>query len=288
VKILVFGKHGQVGSQLCRLLEEQGKFELIALDIEDLDLTELDAIEDCLKTHCPKWVVNASAYTAVDRAESEPGLAQQLNAHAPETMAKTCQKIGASMIHYSTDYIFDGLACEPYVETDQPDPQSVYGTTKLAGEAGVLSNLPRAIIFRTAWVFSKAGQNFVNTMLRLATENQSIRVVGDQFGCPTLADDLAEVTVNVLNAIAHGGHRHQGGVYHATGQGETSWYGFCQKIMALSGNEHIQVTSISTAEYPTPAPRPAYSVLANNKLRQVYAQQLPHWHDSLERCLKQQ
>ena len=287
MKILIFGKHGQVGSHLCRLLAELDEHELVALDIEDLNLLELDAIEDCLVTHCPDWVINASAHTAVDRAESEPDLARQLNTCAPETMAKTCAAIGASMIHYSTDYIFDGLSREPYVETDRSNPQSVYGTTKLAGEIGVLSYLPQAIIFRTSWVFSKYGQNFVNTMLRLARESKPIRVVGDQFGCPTLADDLAEVTVQVLRAIVLGKSHHQGGIYHASGRGETSWHGFCQKIMALSGNEHIQVKSISTAEYPTPAPRPAYSVLANDKLRLVYAQQLPHWHESLERCLKQ-
>ena len=283
----MFGKHGQVGSQLCSLLGDDRETRLIALDIEDLDLTDLGAVEDCLHQNNPDWVINASAHTAVDRAESETTLAYQLNADAPDVMAKTCASINAMLIHYSTDYVFDGSATEPYTESDEPNPQSVYGQSKLAGEVAVLSHLPDAIIFRTAWVYSKNGRNFVNTMLRLAGENQSIKVVDDQWGSPTLADELAVITINVMQGILSGKFPHRGGVFHATGQGRTNWYGFCQRIMAMSGNGHIEVSPIPTSAYPTPAPRPLYSVLNNDKLQQVYAQQLPHWEASLERCLSQ-
>ncbi|MEA3292762.1 MAG: sugar nucleotide-binding protein, partial [Pseudomonadota bacterium] len=177
-------------------------------------------------------------------------------------------------------------AAQPYTESDTPNPRSVYGRTKLAGEQAVLTACPDAVILRTAWVFSRDGRNFVNTMLRLAGEHDRLTVVADQFGSPTLADDLARATVEIIDRIAGGKVAGTGGLYHATGGGETSWHGFAEKIMALAGKTNVEVAPIATADYPTPAPRPARSVLSNRKLKQVFGIELPPWEDALRRCLQ--
>jgi len=285
VRVLVFGKNGQVGGNLVRMLGQLPDFEVTGADIDEIDLARTDDIGSFIIECAPQWVINASAHTAVDKAESEEDLSFRLNAAAPEVMAGTCASISAGFIHYSTDYVFDGTASEPYRETDLTNPKSVYGRSKLLGETAVLAQHPAAIIFRTAWVYGKKGHNFVNTMLRLAKERTELSVVDDQFGSPTLADDLAEVTVNIVNGIASGSYNHYGGVFHATGQGQTSWYEFCREIMKISGNDQVTVTPVATSEYPTIAPRPAYSVLSNQKLLDTYQQKLSHWKEALNRCL---
>jgi dTDP-4-dehydrorhamnose reductase len=285
VSVLVFGKNGQVGNKLVSFLSAAQGFTVQGADIDELDLTALDQIDRFIRSANPAWVVNGSAHTAVDRAESEPELSLQLNALAPAAMARTCASIGARFIHYSTDYVFDGRASEPYDEGDPLNPQSVYGKTKARGEQEVAGHLPDSIIFRTSWVYSRGGANFVNTMLRLAAEQPEINVVNDQFGCPTFADDLARVTISIMDSIETKQCRHQGGLFHATGQGVTSWYDFCMEIMQISGNHDVRVNPIPTESYPTPAPRPAYSVLSNRKLNDTYNQQLPHWIESLNVCL---
>lgn len=286
-KLLLFGKHGQVGSQLVKQLSSRDAYSLIATDIEDVDLTDDLATRNLVLEHQPDWVINTSAHTAVDRAESEQELSYQLNAQAPGVIANACVEVGAGMIHYSTDYVFDGSAQSPYTESDPPNPKSVYGVTKLEGERAVMSALNRALIFRTAWVYSKGGKNFVNTMLRLAGERQELSVVCDQYGSPTLADDLAAMTIKVLDRVVSDGNFSDFGVYHATGQGIVNWAEFSQEIMRLSGNTHVQVNPIPSSEYPTPAPRPAYSVLSNEKLKRHFGLELPHWQDALRRCLDQ-
>ncbi len=286
-KLLLFGKHGQVGSQLVKQLENRDTYTLIATDIEDVDLTDDVATRNLVLEHQPDWVINTSAHTAVDRAESERELSHQLNAQAPGVIANACAETGAGMIHYSTDYVFDGSANSPYTESDQPNPKSVYGVTKLEGERAVMSALERALIFRTAWVYSKSGNNFVNTMLRLAGEREELSVVCDQYGSPTLADDLAAMTISVLDQVVSDDNFSDFGIYHATGQGVVNWAEFSQEIMRMSGNTHVDVRPIPSSEYPTPAPRPAYSVLSNEKLKQSFGLELPHWRDALRRCLDQ-
>jgi dTDP-4-dehydrorhamnose reductase len=278
---LIFGKHGQVGNQLITQLASRQDYEVIATDIEDVDLTDNEATRALIMDLKPAWVVNTSAHTAVDLAESEQSLARQLNAVAPAVIARACQEIGASMVHYSTDYVFDGKASAPYLETDTPNPESVYGITKLEGEHAVMSALDNFLILRTAWVYAKTGKNFVNTMLRLAKDRDVINVVNDQFGSPTLADDLAMATIHMIDQIRKSRILPRYGIYHATGNGTTSWSGLAETIMQLSGNAGVRINPIPGSEYPTAAPRPDYSVLSNQKLKQIFDIQLPHWEHAL-------
>ena len=277
MRIVIFGKLGQVGSSLMRLL---GNHELIGLDQQELDLVQTDQIASAITDNKPDWVINASAYTAVDRAETEPQLADAINHLAPEAMAIACAQLKCGFIHYSTDYVFDGTASEPYLESDTPNPKSVYGTTKLAGEQAVLAAYPRAIILRTAWVYAKEGANFMNTMLRLAKEKDSLSVVNDQLGSPTLAADLALATVSIIEQTSLDTLDQVSGIYHATGSGVASWYDFAAEIFALTASS-VRLHSITTEDYPTPAPRPKYSVLSNEKLQNEFGVRLPNWKKSL-------
>ncbi len=259
--------------------------EVNGLDQDDLDLIQTDQIESTIHAYQPDWVINASAYTAVDRAESEAVLANAINHFAPAAMAKACAKLNCGLLHYSTDYVFDGSGHRPYVETDAPNPQSVYGETKLAGEQAVMREYPNAIILRTAWVYAKEGANFVNTMLRLADERDELGVVSDQFGSPTLAYDLAVASVSIVENTKLDDLSEVAGIYHATGSGLTSWFDFAREIFLLV-NKSVKLNAISTEDYPTPAPRPHYSVLSNEKLQRVFAIALPVWQESLEKTLR--
>ncbi len=278
MKILIFGRKGQVGSALMALLADQ--HEVRGLDQEDLDLAESDEVETTIVAYAPDWVINASAYTAVDKAQSEAALADAINHLAPAAMAKACADLNCGLLHYSTDYVFDGTADRPYLETHEPNPQSVYGSTKLAGEQAVMQEYPRAIILRTAWVYAQQGANFMNTMLRLAGEREELGVVADQFGSPTLAYDLAQVSVSIIENTALESLGDVAGIYHATGSGMTSWHGFAREIFSLAGKT-VKLNAISTEDYPTPAPRPHYSVLSNEKLQRVFGVALPAWQESL-------
>jgi dTDP-4-dehydrorhamnose reductase len=283
MRILVFGKFGQVGSSLMQLLGTQ--HEVNGLDQGELDLIQTDQIEATILAYQPDWVINASAYTAVDRAESEAELANAINHLAPAAMAKACAKLNCGLLHYSTDYVFDGSGHRPYVETDAPNPQSVYGETKLAGEQAVMREYPNAIILRTAWVYAKEGANFVNTMLRLADERDELGVVSDQFGSPTLAYDLAVASVSIVENTKLDDLSEVAGMYHATGSGMTSWFDFAREIFSLA-NKSVKLNAISTEDYPTPAPRPHYSVLSNEKLQRVFAVALPAWRESLAKTMR--
>lgn len=279
--VLVFGANGQVGSAL-----SNKRSSVTAFGRDQVDLATSGAAAQAILDLKPDFVINAAAYTAVDKAESEPQLAELINSKAPEEMAAACQQINSCMIHYSTDYVFDGNGSRPYREDDRTDPLGVYGRTKLDGERGVIKNLDRHLILRTAWVYDSTGKNFVNTMLRLGLdpERKELTVVADQRGTPTFANDLASATLQIVDRISDRGDV-EWGVFHVTGSGETTWHGFAEKIFELTETA-VKAVPITTADYPTPAPRPAYSVLDNDRLRRVFDIQMPQWQDALCRCLQ--
>ena len=285
-RILLLGKHGQLGWELQRTLAALGP--VTAIDYEDVDFTDGNGLREAVRELTPRVIVNAAAYTDVDKAETERERAYAINAAAPGVLAEEAKKLGAGLIHYSTDYVFDGTASEPYTETSATNPLGVYGATKLAGEQAVAASGADYLTLRTAWLYSNHGKNFLNTMLRLAGERNALRVVDDQTGSPTYSDLVASATLEMLEGLYSNGsvRRERCGLYHVTCEGQTTWCGFTKKIVELSGHgERVHVTPITTAEYPTPAKRPAYSVLSNARLAQVFGIRLPDWQAGLRKCL---
>ena len=285
-RILLFGANGQLGSKLTSLLAGRGTVR--AIGHAELDLRDLPTLRTRILDTQPALIVNAAAYTAVDAAEADVEQARLVNTEAPRVMAEAARECRALLVHYSTDYVFDGTAHAPYTEDSPVNPLGVYGTTKLAGEQAVAAAGAAHLILRTAWLYSNRGKNFLNTMLRLAAERDELRVVNDQAGCPTYADLVAEASVHILDGLYVGDRVRveRCGLYHLTCQGETSWWGFAQRIIELAGYaERVRVLPITTADYPTPAKRPAYSVLSNAKLERVFGICLPHWEEGLKRCL---
>lgn len=284
MKILLTGCNGQVGHELRRSL--QGIGEVVAVDRARMDLADLDQVRDVIRAVRPALIVNPAAYTAVDRAESEPELAHRVNAAAPGVMAQEAARLGAAMVHYSTDYVFDGAAPEARVEDDPTGPLNVYGASKLAGEQAIAAAGIPHLIFRTSWVYGMRGKNFLLTMLRLARERDELRVVSDQHGAPTWSRTIADTTALVLSQARAGGGewwRQNSGVYHLSSQGQTSWYEFTRAILAEAGIE-CRVQPISSAEYPVPARRPQYSVLSSERLMARFCH-LPQWQEALRLCL---
>ncbi len=284
-KILLTGKNGQVGWELQRTLAPLG--HVIARDSRELDLASPDAIRAALRDIRPDLVVNAAAYTAVDKAESEPGLAWAVNGDAPGILAEEAKRLNALLLHYSTDYVFDGTQSGPYTEQDPPNPQGVYGQSKLAGEQAVQASGCAHLILRTSWVYGGRGKNFLLTMLRLAREKEELNVVDDQIGAPTWSRLIAEATAQIV------AQRHapsfQGGLYHLSAAGETSWHGFTQAIFAAQSArlERLpRLHPIPSSEYPLAAPRPKNSVLANDKLLQNFGLALPNWQQGLSLCME--
>jgi dTDP-4-dehydrorhamnose reductase len=270
--------------------------EIVAPTLEELELTDTESIRRFMREVQPRWVVNAAAHTAVDKAESEPELAFAINATAPKVLAEEARKIGAGVIHYSTDYIFDGSKKTPWVESDPAGPLNVYGKSKLAGEAAVSASGAAHVIFRTSWVYGATGNNFVRSMLKLAREREHLRIVADQYGAPTWSFELARMTADVIGQVERlskqGGCSLSeaalplSGVYHATGSGETTWCGFAEQAIAElqklePGAKLATVEPISTAEYPTPAKRPMNSLLDCTKLERVFGWRMPDWRESL-------
>ena len=254
----------------------------------DLDLRDLSRLRARILEINPVLIVNAAAYTAVDAAESDIENARLVNAEAPRVMAETARECQALLVHYSTDYVFDGMAISPYTEESPAHPLGVYGASKLAGEQAVAASGAAHLVLRTAWLYSNRGKNFLNTMLRLATERNELRVVNDQTGCPTYADLVAEVSLKILDGMFDGGvlRTERCGLYHVACQGETTWWGFARRIIELAGlGERVRVLPITTADYPTAAKRPAYSMLSTGKLERVFGIRMPHWDDGLQRCL---
>ncbi len=287
MKILLIGKNGQVGWELHRTLAPLA--EVAAVDYPAINFTDLAALRRLVAEIHPNVVVNAAAYTAVDRAETEKELCYQINATGPGVLAEAAKKIGALLVHYSTDYIFDGTKPTPYVETDTPNPLGAYGESKLAGDQAVRASGVDHLIFRLCWVYGARGQNFLLTMQRLAREREKLRVVRDQVGCPTWTRMIAQATAFALQQVTQGADRSAfNGAYHLAASGSTSWHGFASRIIELMpepSRKCREMEGITTAEYPTPAKRPAYSVLNCDKLQATFGLRLPDWESSLRQVL---
>ena len=295
MRILLTGKNGQVGWELQRTLSTLG--EVIALDQADMDLSNPDAIRKICRDVKPNLIVNPAAYTAVDKAETEPALALAINGTAPGILAQEAQSLGAALIHYSTDYIFDGSKNTPYTEQDMPNPQNIYGSSKLAGERAIQAVDVPHLILRTAWVYGARGKNFLLTMQRLSREKPLLKVVDDQIGAPTWSRLLAEATAQIVaQSLSRDQEtvtsyiRQHSGVYHMSCAGQTSWHGFASAILAgantsTHANVSAQLQPIPSSEYPTPAARPAYSVLSNEQLTRTFGITLPDWRAALEMVL---
>ena len=299
--ILLLGTNGQIGRELNRILPRIS--DVTALDRSRLDISKPNEIRRAIRTFRPEWIINAAAYTAVDRAESEESVARADNAEAPAVMADEAKKNGAVLVHYSTDYVFDGLKKSPYDEADPTNPQNVYGRTKLEGEQAIQLSGAQHLILRTAWVYGTTGRNFLLTILRLATQQGDLRVVSDQIGAPTCSREIAKATAEILsNACARTNlpvpMLGASGLYHLTASGETSWYGFAKAIFEESASLAAgtpwfaqttnnlplittHVVPINSSEYPTPASRPAYSILSNERLAQTFGIRLSDWRVQL-------
>lgn len=293
-KILLLGADGQLGQELRRSLPILG--QVLPLGRADLDLTQTHCIHDVIAAQHPQLVINAAAYTAVDRAESEPELAHSINAIAPTAMAEATERLGIPLIHISTDYVFDGNHHQPYLETDSTNPLSSYGRSKLAGEEGIRRISDRHVILRTAWVYGTHGKgNFVKTMLRLGAERDELRIVTDQIGAPTWALDLAQAVTTFASQLlvaTDGAVPPPLGTYHFTNSGVASWYDFAIAIFEAARSLGVPLTveriiPILTADYPTPARRPSYSVLSLTKTTAVLGEAPRHWHQSLRKMLSE-
>jgi dTDP-4-dehydrorhamnose reductase len=300
-RVLLIGKNGQLGAELEKSLLSIG--ELTALGREHCDLSKPHEIRAAIRQVEPQLIVNAAAYTAVDLAESQEATARAINAHAPALLAEETNRRGAALVHFSTDYVFDGAKCSPYEESDPVNPLNVYGKTKALGEEAIRASGVPHLIFRTEWVYGTRGKNFLLTVLKLASEREELRVVSDQVGAPTWCREIAQATVRVLHHVLPNeqiGSRFSGftGTYHMTAGGATTWYDFARAILeeaskvaceplwikrATNGNPLVtnHILPITTAEYPTPARRPAYSVLSNNRLRKCFGIELQDWRAAL-------
>lgn len=288
--ILVIGRNGQLAYSLNETLSTSG-YRVAQIGRPDADLLNPPSVSRAIRAAQPDFIVNAAAYTTVDQAEDDPETAFAINAEGAKAAAEAASEIGAPIIHFSTDYVFDGAKGTPYVETDAVSPLGVYGQSKLAGENFVAESNPKHIILRTAWIFSPFGSNFVKTMLRLNRERPEINVVDDQYGSPTYAPDLAATVCQIIDHLRTFPRRTECfGTFHATNRGETSWYGFARTIIegvAQRGCPKANVYPIPTSGYPTKARRPAYSVLSNDKLSRTYDIQLRPWPDALAEALDQ-
>jgi dTDP-4-dehydrorhamnose reductase len=284
----LFGKVGQVGWELRRTLASMS--QLVCVDYPDVDLTSPDSIRQWIQSSSPEIIVNAAAYTAVDKAETESTLAMKINGEAPGIMAVEAKKRGALLVHYSTDYVFDGSKTSPYIEEDAPNPLGAYGRTKLAGDQAIQQAGCEHLIFRLCWVYGARGGNFMLTMMRLAREREKLRVVQDQVGCPTWSRMIAETTALALKGTippAKNGPRQ--GVYHLCSSGQTSWHGFASAIVELmpaEGRKCREVEGIGSSEYPTPTKRPPYSVMSCDKLARDFGLRLPDWRESLQQVME--
>ncbi len=282
-KILLIGQNGQVSTYLQRVLPSES---LLVANRELLDLSKVNQIQAVLAELKPDLIINPAAYTAVDLAESETELAYAINRDAVAQIAQYAASHQVPLIHFSTDYVFPGDADKPYKETDVPGPTGVYGASKLAGEKAVLDSGAPAVVLRTAWVYSNHGKNFYKTMLNLAESRDELSVVADQIGAPTYAGSIAEATKRLVDIILEQGglQDEQSGIYHFTCAGQTSWCEFARAIFVENEVTNITVNPIATADYPTPAKRPAYSVLEGSKLKSVFGIALPHWGTALAQC----
>jgi len=289
MKILLTGKTGQIGKELNNIVGDLGN--LITVDREQLDLSKPNSIEPVILDIKPDIIINPAAYTAVDKAEEEPDLAMTVNAIAPGLLAKAAKKVGAGLVHYSTDYVFDGCSGISYKEEDAPNPLNVYGQSKLAGEKAVAKFGIPFLIIRTGWVYSIHGKNFFRTIKKLAKEKDIIEVIDDQIGAPTWARSVALKTHQTLKQCLNKKWLKKkdpslSGIFHLTCQGKTSWHGFAREILNMSdASQNIKLIAIPTSDYPTPATRPSNSLLNNEKIQKVFGLDMPNWEDALKDCM---
>ena len=285
--VLLFGADGQLGHALQAELPRLGR--VIPLTLADVDISDAKALQAVIRHHAPRYIVNAAAYTAVDKAEQEPDLAQAINATAPGIMAAEAKSLGATMVHYSTDYVFNGQSAQPYKETDATDPLSVYGQSKRDGDIEVMAKAGAFFIFRSSWVVGAHGGNFLKTMLRLAQERDSLSVVADQYGVPTSARWMAQVT---REALQHPQYVELSGLYHLSNAGRTTWHGYAQYVLTQAAQMGWQlkvkpedVKAIGSADYPLPAPRPANSMLNTHLVQQNLGLTIPIWQTGVDEVL---
>lgn len=280
MKVLITGKGGQLAQIFENILKNDPNLEAHFYSEEDLDITHQEKVSSVFAKNKYDYCINCAAYTAVDRAEEYGDVAFRVNVIGAENLAKACATHSATLIHISTDFVFDGTKKEPYVEDDPAIPISVYGSTKLKGEQVIQSLLEEHFIIRTSWLYSEFGNNFVKTMVRLGKEKDGLKVVNDQIGSPTYALDLAKLIVHIIE-----GEIHDYGIYHYSNEGEISWFDFAKKIFEMT-NLKVNLEPIPTKEYPTPAKRPAYSVMDKRKVKNVFGVQIPLWESSLKTCLE--
>ncbi len=280
MKILVTGCNGQLGQEMRAVLEELVPGRTVYTDIQDLDLTDAKAVDAFVTRNEFTHIVNCAAYTNVEKAEEEKALCTQINVDAVKNLANAASKIGARILHVSTDYVFDGKSCRPYKESDKVNPLSQYGTSKRLGETALIALAPESIIVRTAWLYSPHGNNFVKTMLRLGAGKMPLSVVTDQVGTPTYARDLARAIARIVMS-----RQWVPGIFHYTNAGVASWYDFAKAIFRISGNNSVKVSPIPAEDYPTVASRPYYSVLDTQRIRATYGVETPYWEEALADCL---
>jgi len=289
MKILLTGKTGQIGKELNNIVGDLGN--LITVDREQLDLSKPNSIEPVILDIKPDIIINPAAYTSVDKAEEESDLAMTVNAIAPGLLAKAAKKVGAGLVHYSTDYVFDGCSGIPYKEEDPPNPLNIYGQSKLAGEKAVARVGIPFLIIRTGWVYSIHGKNFFRTIKKLAKEKDILQVIDDQIGAPTWARSVALKTHKILKQCLNKKWLEKkdpslSGIFHLTCQGKTSWHGFAREILNMSdASQNIKLIAIPTSDYPTPAARPSNSLLNNEKIQKVFGLDMPNWEDALKDCM---
>jgi dTDP-4-dehydrorhamnose reductase len=277
--LLITGANGQLGNEMRVLAERFPNMQFTFTDVAELDICDAAAINDFLDAHRADYIINCAAYTAVDRAESDAERCRTINAVAPKLLGEAAARRGARVVHISTDYVYSGSACRPYTESDPVAPTSVYGATKLEGEQLLFGACREAMVLRTSWLYSTFGNNFVKTMIRLGRERAELGVIFDQVGTPTYARDLAMTILSIID-----GDKFAPGVYNFSNEGVCSWYDFALKIHELAGVTGCKVRPIETAEYPTPAVRPHYSVMNKRKLKETFGTEVAHWESALRRC----
>lgn len=280
-QILVTGANGQLGNEIARLTSLYANSQFHFTDVKELDLSSAESVNDYFEKHTFDVIINCAAYTAVDKAEDDYDLCRVINAQAVGYLAKAAQRTGAKFVHVSTDYVFDGKNYKPYTETDPILPVSVYGKTKAEGEAIALGLCEQTLVIRTSWLYSGFGNNFVKTMLRLGQERNRLNVVADQIGTPTYAADLAQAILQIVH-----GNLFVAGIFHYSNEGVCSWYDFTKAIHRMAGITTCEVMPIRSEQYPTRAERPFYSVLDKTKIKTTYGLMIPHWEESLERCIE--
>ncbi|MCX6227763.1 MAG: dTDP-4-dehydrorhamnose reductase [Bacteroidia bacterium] len=282
MKILVTGSKGQLGNEIQSIAKDYIDFEFLFTDIDDLDITNAEQVNEYFKLNRPDAVINCAAYTAVDKAESDIEMAYRINHLAVENLAKSASAVNALIVHVSTDYVFDGQSEVPYTESDSANPQSVYGKSKLAGEQAVNDFALNGVIIRTSWLYSAFGANFIKTILRVGSEKKELNVVFDQIGTPTYAKDLSTA---ILDIIPQASKKNGVELFHYSNEGETNWYEFAKTIVSIAGLD-CKINPILSKDYPVSAPRPSFSVLCKSKIKETYGISIPYWLDSVNNCME--